>query len=138
AFAAWFLVGTPEAPGIDPVETGSLPATAEFRLPGEFLQEGRAVDAPVATIRLDQSAEMMRYPVSRPDYMRCVEDRACAAPDLPPNADPYGPYPVTGVSFRDATDYAAWLSRRSGQSWRLPTDAEWSAAAAERLTGEGS
>ncbi len=29
--------------------------------------------------------------------------------------------------------YAAWLSRRTGEVWRLPTDEEWSFAAAERL-----
>ncbi|WP_413813565.1 SUMF1/EgtB/PvdO family nonheme iron enzyme [Mesorhizobium sp. Root157] len=29
--------------------------------------------------------------------------------------------PVTGVSYRDATAYAAWLSARTGRTWRRPT-----------------
>ena len=29
------------------------------------------------------------------------------------------------VSWDDATDYAAWLSRQTGQDYRLPSEAEW-------------
>jgi len=34
-------------------------------------------------------------------------------------------HPVVCVSFQDATAYAEWLSARSGQRYRLPSDAEW-------------
>ncbi|RIA45544.1 BNR repeat protein [Hephaestia caeni] len=34
------------------------------------------------------------------------------------------PY-VAGVSWKDAEDYAAWLSRKTGRHYRLPTEAEW-------------
>jgi formylglycine-generating enzyme required for sulfatase activity len=40
--------------------------------------------------------------------------------------------PVTGVSFRDATDYANWLSRETGNIWRLPTVGEWAFAAGSK------
>ena len=33
------------------------------------------------------------------------------------------------VSFQDATAYAAWLSRKTGQKWRLPAELEWEKAA---------
>lgn len=38
-------------------------------------------------------------------------------------------HPVVLVSWRDAKSYARWLSRRTGQHWRLPTEDEWEKAA---------
>ncbi len=38
-------------------------------------------------------------------------------------------HPVTDVSWHNAYDYAAWLAERTGQPWRLPTEAEWEKAA---------
>lgn len=49
----------------------------------------------------------------------------------PGDAPPTGraQHPVVLVSFDDAEAYAHWLSRATGQSWRLPTEAEWMKAA---------
>ncbi len=33
--------------------------------------------------------------------------------------------PVVNVTWEDAVAYAKWLSRKTGQSFRLPTEAEW-------------
>ncbi len=38
-------------------------------------------------------------------------------------------HPVVLVSHADARAYAAWLSRRTGQHWRLPGELEWEKAA---------
>ncbi|MGH8705840.1 MAG: formylglycine-generating enzyme family protein, partial [Burkholderiales bacterium] len=38
-------------------------------------------------------------------------------------------HPVVLVSQADAKAYAAWLSRRTGAKWRLPTEFEWEKAA---------
>jgi non-specific serine/threonine protein kinase len=40
-----------------------------------------------------------------------------------------GSLPVTNISLAQAKAYAAWLSQSSGFTYRLPTDAEWLAAA---------
>ena len=38
--------------------------------------------------------------------------------------------PITGISLQRAREYAAWLSERTGKTYRLPTRAEWEYAAA--------
>lgn len=40
-----------------------------------------------------------------------------------------GDHPVVLVARTDAESYAAWLSRRTGRQWRLPSEAEWEKAA---------
>ncbi|MGH8163442.1 MAG: SUMF1/EgtB/PvdO family nonheme iron enzyme, partial [Rhodanobacteraceae bacterium] len=40
-----------------------------------------------------------------------------------------GDHPVVCVSWNDAVAYANWLSRRTGQVYRLPSEAEWLRAA---------
>ncbi|MGO4562578.1 SUMF1/EgtB/PvdO family nonheme iron enzyme [Rhizobiales bacterium 3FA27D7] len=113
-----------------PVETIAIvPGEFTFRLPGEYLRNGRPVDAPTRTVRFRAGFEVMKYQVSAGDYGRCVADGACETPD----GNAAGDTPVTGVSYRDAQAYAAWLSGRTGEPWRLPSDEEWSFAAAERL-----
>lgn len=37
-------------------------------------------------------------------------------------------HPVCGVSWEDAQAFCAWLSKKEGRSYRLPTDVEWSLA----------
>lgn len=40
-----------------------------------------------------------------------------------------GRRPVINVSWSDAQRYVQWLSDKTGQNWRLPTEAEWERAA---------
>ncbi|MDF1548339.1 MAG: formylglycine-generating enzyme family protein [Bacteroidales bacterium] len=38
-------------------------------------------------------------------------------------------YPILNVSWNDAIEYCKWLSRKTGQNYTLPTEAQWEYAA---------
>jgi formylglycine-generating enzyme required for sulfatase activity len=120
---------------VPPVEIVTIaPGSFDFRLPGEYLEAERPTDAPKRATTFRRAFEIMRYQVSVADYADCVAEKACEAPEGGRTAS--SDLPVTGVSYRDATAYAAWLSARTGETWRLPSDAEWAFAAAERVRDE--
>jgi formylglycine-generating enzyme required for sulfatase activity len=109
------------------------PGSFEFRLPGEYLKDGRPVDAPKRGVTFRRSFDIMKDEVSAADYATCVANGACEAAE---GGSVSATLPVIGVSYRDATAYAAWLSARTGETWRLPTDEEWAFAAAERRSDD--
>ncbi|WP_315926762.1 SUMF1/EgtB/PvdO family nonheme iron enzyme [Mesorhizobium sp. SP-1A] len=130
--AAGAVARQPAERPAEQVETVTVaPGSFAFRLPGEYLKADLPVDAPQRVVTFSSGFEMMKHQVSTAGYGRCVADGACEAADARRNVS--GEMPVTGVSYRDAVAYAGWLSARTGQSWRLPTDEEWAFAAAERL-----
>ena len=117
------------------VETVTVaPAAYAYRLPGDFRRDGVAVDAPVVERELDRPLVIMAKQVSAAAYDLCVEDGVCRARDA---AAPSGSdVPAVGMSWVDATSYARWLSDRTGEVWRLPTDEEWIFAAGSRAVDE--
>lgn len=108
------------------------PASFSHPQPGEFLQDGRPVAAPVELVRLGEPLEIMKYQVSASEYGRCVAADVCQ----PAETLGGGNFPVTGVSHMDAQAYANWLSTQRGEAWRLPTDAEWAFAAGEKFRSD--
>ena len=97
--------------------------------------------------------EITRTPISNAEYARFVAETGHATPDVdeatwkgyrlihpfartrrhawrdqrPPNGR--ADHPVVMVSHADAEAYAAWLSAKTGQLWRLPSELEWEKAA---------
>jgi formylglycine-generating enzyme required for sulfatase activity len=71
---------------------------------------------------------IMTYQVSHADYQGCVTSGACTDTTGPRPAS----QPQTNVNWMDAVAFAHWLSAETGETWRLPTAAEWQLAAADR------
>nr|ACF98122.1 putative nitrite reductase NirV precursor [uncultured bacterium 1062] len=115
---------------IKPATVTIVPRTYSYRATGDFLRETATVDGPLLTVDEPASLEIMKYQVSASDYALCVDDGACSKAEPRRRGD--GDVPVTGVSFDDATDYAEWLSGRTGETWRLPTVSEWNFAAGSK------
>ncbi|BDA85410.1 nitrate reductase [Aureimonas sp. SA4125] len=110
------------------------PRTFTYRSDGDFVRAGIPVDAPLETVAVASPLHVMKFQVTVADYALCVADRACAAAESRPAS--IQTVPVTGVSYDDARAYADWLSTRTRQVWRLPSDAEWAFAAGTRFADD--
>jgi len=87
--------------------------------PGMYSSEAPARPVRVATFRM--GATPVTVAMWR-EYVR--RDRDARMP-APPAWGWVDPHPIVGVSWNDATRYAAWASRTTGVRLRLPTEAEW-------------
>lgn len=121
----WAALGS--EPRITPPEVVHLAAQeVRYRPLGNFSRNGKSATPGLQTLRVG-AFEIMKYQVSRNDYAACVADGACI--DVLTGT---GNTAQTNVNWKDATAYALWLSRQTGETWRLPTALEWQRAAGER------
>ena len=111
------------------------PGTMSYRVAGDFTRSGKSAEAPLATLRQILPLAIMAHQVSAADYQACVDDGVCHAFDR--GVVVALDRPAVQVSFHDAQAYAIWLSRRTGESWRLPTDEEWAFAAGSKFADDG-
>lgn len=132
AFAFTMLTGEPSALAPQPEIVTMAPAAFAYRQAGEFIEGGRPVDAPRITLQ-GQRLTIMKHQVSASEYAACVSDGVCTPQ---PRSAPLGDMPAVQVNWNDANAYAWWLSQRTGSRWRLPTDEEWTFAAAEHASDD--
>ncbi len=119
-------------PPADPTDLVTIPPGAvTYRAAGDFTRDGAAVAPPVVRVAFDRPLVVMRTQVGAAAYGACVAAGACDGPDDADALAARADLPAVGLSWRDATAYAAWLSRATGHRYRLPSDAEWVRLAAE-------
>lgn len=113
------------------IETVTIaPAEFSYRVAGDFSRNRMPVNAPMMRPRLSDSLVIMKAQVNEADFGRCVQDGVCRA--IGQSGALRSNVPVAGVSWDDANAYAQWLSGKTGETWRLPTDEEWVFAAGTR------
>ncbi len=72
----------------------------------------------------NQPFAFSKYEISVADFNHyCEKSKKCQPDSVNPRL------PVTGITLQQAQDYAEWLSKTTGASYRLPTIEEWAFAA---------
>lgn len=112
------------------------PGVLSYRAAGDFTHAGKQAAAPLVSVKFARSLTIMKHQVSSAAYQDCVDDGGCRALSAGAAADKARP--VVQVSWHDAEEYANWLSRRTGEHYRLPTDEEWAFAAGSRFKDDGT
>ena len=138
ALAAPIALTVAPVPSVDRPAADSLfaeiaAAKFQYRLAGDFSLEGKPAGAPLRDMRLQSRLKIMNRQVTAGEYAACAEEGAC--PSIPHKAG-MTDRPMVGVSWRDATAYAEWMTRKTGVLHRLPIDEEWVFAAGEKAPDE--
>ncbi|WP_024518979.1 SUMF1/EgtB/PvdO family nonheme iron enzyme [Bradyrhizobium sp. Tv2a-2] len=123
------------AAALRPAMVELAPGALSYRAAGEFTRDGKVVEAPLLSIHVSGPLSIMQHQVSSADYQACVDDGVCHA--LAHDVVISPERPAVQVNWHDASAYAAWLSRKTGGRYRLPTDQEWALAARSRFLDDG-
>ena len=127
---------TPRTPA--PRALDAAPAAAVTIPGGRVLMgsdEGRPDERPVHRVEVP-SFRMAVTPLTVRQYAEFVAVGGAEPPPWwldPDFSDP--DQPVVGVTWFDASAFAAWLAGTTGEAWRLPAEAEWERAARGGIEG---
>lgn len=125
------------------IATGSLHATRRFRdcencpemieiTAGSFMMGSDEFDEDLGltAVTIEKPFAIGKFEVTFAEWQACARDGGCAGNQAPADGG-WGRErrPVVNVSWHDARQYTDWLSHKTGQRYRLPSEAEWERAA---------
>jgi formylglycine-generating enzyme required for sulfatase activity len=88
-------------------------------------EEGRFDDEfPLHKVTIAKPFAVGRFKISFDEWDACLADGGCNGNRGDDNNFGRGRLPAHGISFEAAKSYLAWLSRKVGRTYRLPSEAE--------------
>ena len=115
-----------------------------FRMGSPPSEEGRDDDeGPMRRVTISEPFAVGKYEVTFAEWDACVSAGGCGGHRPGDQGWGRGNRPAVHVSWKDAQAYVAWLSEKTGKSYRLLSESEWEYAAragtrTSRHWGEGA
>ena len=88
-------------------------------------EEGRDIFEGTNRVTIESRFAVGVYEVTFAEWDTCVSDGGCGLYRPDDEGWGRGRRPVINVSREDALEYVQWLSRKTGESYRLMTEVEW-------------
>ena len=79
---------------------------------------------PVHRVTIAKPFAVARFSISFEDWDTCLAEGGCRGNRLDDHGKGRGRMPVQSVKYSDAEAYLAWLSKKVGRTYRLPSESE--------------
>lgn len=122
------------APSVGPVVAGSSPMGIDMVVinPGagklgspDFEKKRARFENPMRDTFISYSFEVSKYEITFDDWNKCIRDGGCSGHKPDDKGWGRGKRPVINVSYNDAQNFLKWLNGKTGQNYRLLSEAEW-------------